>query len=284
MTRAVTALLLGLALVHLAEAAQARGGCRPRAGFAKASSNGELELIVEPEPCDEAALANGRFPGAIYRLERVGPERKTIWRARSPELHSHGLVASDGDYVITADEGIAGSGITIRNSAGAVIRSLSREEVISIPEQLAGAYWWIMGLDPSEEFLEVKVLRGDASGRMGARRIQLMDGRVIGSPVAPPGFELPRLDCPPHMKLEVDAYHGVLRQECREGRNGGGFSRSYSFEDGEFELVETWKHEPRGNGAFWQRVEGHPGACESIYRDGDLGSERCGEDVEPPAQ
>jgi len=280
MARIITPALLCLAVVHCADAAGARGGCPLLAGWSQASSNGELELSMEPEPCDEAAVREGRYlPLAVYRLERVGPPRQMVWQMRSAEIHGDGLVASDGDYVLTADRSFLGAAITIRNSAGAVIRSLSREDVISIPEQLAGAYWWIVELDPTEEFVELRIMQTD-DVRFRSRRVQLMDGRVIGRPATPERFEVPRLACPLHMKLHVRVYGGGLWQECRGGREGGSWGRSDLFEDGRFRLVEEWMHEPTsGDGVFRRRAEAGPRICETIYRGGRLMSERCSLDV-----
>jgi len=279
--------LLSLALVHLVEIAHARGGCPPPRGeLRQASVNGELELSVEPEPCDEAALASGRIPGAIYQLGRVRPERERIWQARSLELHTAVLVASDGDYVVTADPGHAGSALTVRNSAGVVIRSLAREDVVSIAEQLGGVMWRMIGLDPTEELVVLEVLRFDeASNRVehiDSRRIQLMDGRVIDGPVTPPGFEVPRLACPPHWKPTTLVSRGELVQLCRERRDGDVIGRVYSFEHGRFRLIRAWAYEPPGDGAIW-RPDAEGDACEIVNRGGEVISYGCGDDVAPPS-
>ncbi|HEU4429379.1 MAG TPA: hypothetical protein VFT98_11540 [Myxococcota bacterium] len=290
MIRVVAVWLLGVELLQLSAAARARG-CPPVARpFAQASASGLLELIVEPDERERRDGKGRGMPGARYRLVRAGSASASIWEATSDDFPAQALVANDGDYVVTAFPVYEGPAITIRNSAGAVIRSLTEQDLISIPEKLDGAMWRIVGLDPGEEYLEIEVSRFGESGaeheRVALRRVQLMDVRVVDAPVVPPDFALPRIDCPAHTTLAVHADSAGLALTCAGEEDGPRFGRSYALEDGDLLLVDEFSRDARGDVQVrWlKREAGAPAErCESIYRGGELVSERCGEDVEPPS-
>jgi hypothetical protein len=254
--------------------------------WTQASANGEYELIVEPSlERDEDGLV---FDGATFRLERVGIRRETVWEVKSAGFQREALVANDGDYVATVGWWFGAPEITIRNSAGAVIRSLSEDDLVSIAEQLDGASWSLVGLDDTEEYLVIEVsglAASTDSGHPVTRRIQLMDGDVVEPPITPPGFEIPGLECPAPAARRVLASPGVLMLLCNADDRSHSSVRSYEFADAQFRLVAVREHGPQGGeGRWWREVgtEDEPGPCETIYRNGEVASERCGPDVTSP--
>lgn len=265
---------------------QALGCPGPPESWTQASANGEFELSVNPEYVRrERGLV---LDGARYRLERVGVRRETVWEVRAPELHGVGFVANDGDYVVTARPWRRGDALTIRNSAGAVIRSLAEEDVVSIAEQLEGASWSLKGLDASQEYLEIEVAFFNDSYeqlRSISRQIQLMDGYVLDAPSAPPGFQIPQLACSAPARLRVFAIARNLTLVCIDDPRTHEVLREYEFADERFRLVMA-RDFGGGDGRQWRaRVsEDEPGPCETIYRDGEVVSERCGPDVTSPPQ
>lgn len=277
MTRCINGWLLGVALAVVA-ATSPSGACPFPERWTRASASGELELVVEPVFGDEGA--ERRLRGSRLRLERVGDERTVIWETTSPELLWTGFVADDGDYVVTL-----GGEVTIRNSAGAVVRSLSQDELVSIAEQLDGADRRVIGLDATEEYLLVEIFRDENAERIAiaSRRVQLMDGAVLDPPATPPGFALPPLTCAPPAELRVVAMSENLWQGCLAPSGDAGETRAYAYADGAFRIVEARSFGP-GVDRWWvaEDQEVGSGPCERIHRDDALVSERCGPDVEPP--
>ena len=269
-----------LLLASIAAGAPTAACPLPPLSWTKSSANGGLELIRVS--LTEEPRSDPWSPPATYRLERVGPSRELVWEARANDFHFAGLVANDGDYVVTWG---SGDDITLRNSAGAVIRSVAPDEIVSLAEQVEGATWTVRGLDESQEYLLVDVVLADESleGRVSSRRIQLMDGEVIDAPHTPPGFELPELSCPASTTLRVAAYwHGVSLR-CLDASGAISLWRDYELHESGFELIEAV--DMRGGGVLrWsaQGSEDEPGPCERSYRDDELVSQRCGADVAAP--
>lgn len=221
---------------------------------------------------------------ASYRLERVRPRREVLWRVQSAPFQHAGIVANDGAYVVTA--GRSFDAVTVRNSAGAVIREIAAGEIVSIAERLAGATWGLAALDFSQRYLALEVLIDDDAfekRRALVRRVQLMDGRVLDPPHTPPGFVLPRLACDSDSTLARRAYEGRLLLDCIT--RGGEFAkrRVYELAGEQLRLTET---SDRGEDLvrIWSRGGSRkkPFPCEEIRRDGELVSERCGPEVLPP--
>ena len=241
----------------------------PPQRWTQTSANGEYELIVEPE--FRRGEAETVFESATYRLERVG-QRETVWKVESPEFHRQALVANDGDYVVTSGRWSGSDVLTIRNSAGAMIRSLADEDLASIAEQLEGASWSLKKFDASYE-----------QGRSISRQIQLMDGDVIDPPMSPPGFELPVLECPAPAALWVFAIWRKLILQClAEDRQ---LVRTYEYADAPFRLIQASSYGPPGRDSQVWRArdsEDEPGPCETIYSNGEVVSERCGPGVASP--
>lgn len=257
----------------------------PTEPWTQASANGAFELIFEPGERPSQESGSWRRE-ATYRLERVGARREVVWEVRSPELHDMGFVANDGDYVVTARAWPGGDALTIRNSAGALIRSLANHDLVSIAEQLEGARWSLKELDASQEYLEIEVaFYNDSSEQQRAitRRIQLMDGFVLDSPNTPPGFQLPAVACSAPAALQVGASLHYLTLACIDAARDHRVIREYELRDEHFRLVWALEFEGEDRRSWRARgAEDEPGPCETVYRNGKVVSERCGPGVTPP--
>ncbi len=283
MTRTGLASLTCSVLIQFAPVSLALGcPLPPPERWTQTSGNGAYELIVEP--IEERRPDGTRlFHGATYRLERVGVRRATVWNVNSPDMHSEAVVAGDGDYVVTARGWYYRGGVTIRNSAGAVIRSLTADDLVSIQERLDGATWRVAGLDESEEYLLIEVDFYDEQFEKSqtiTRRVQLMDGYVMDAPASSQDLEIPHLECAEPGGLVVFAGWRELELTCNARAGGPEAVRTYELENDQLRLIEALDIE-HGTLSHWRRAssESEPGPCETIYRDGDVVSERCGSDV-----